>query len=157
MSWGGMLIFALLLSLITSAFEDFLWQIRHGSIPVVEGRRAGVVFLAFLEWPERVQHRPKLKIESIIAWYQENNIIIWLYECNNASFVLENVSTCPFSPGDNGWIDEWIVREPSRCDQACQGDHIVILGYDRSAIWMIEDLWWAKCRQQCSSWNVLYL
>lgn len=34
---GGMLIFALLLSLITSAFEDFLWQIRHGSIPVVEG------------------------------------------------------------------------------------------------------------------------
>lgn len=32
-----MLIFALLLSLITSAFEDFLWQIRHGSIPVVEG------------------------------------------------------------------------------------------------------------------------
>jgi len=45
---GGMLIFALLLSLITSAFEDFLWQIRHGSIPVVEGR-------------------PKLKIENIIA------------------------------------------------------------------------------------------
>ncbi|CAJ1377158.1 unnamed protein product [Effrenium voratum] len=36
-SIGGMLIFALLLSLITSAFEDFLWQIRHGSIPVVEG------------------------------------------------------------------------------------------------------------------------
>ena len=34
---GGMLIFALLLSLITSAFEDFLWQIRHGSLPVVEG------------------------------------------------------------------------------------------------------------------------
>ena len=40
---GGMLIFALLLSLITSAFEDFLWQIRHGSIPVVEGRRASEV------------------------------------------------------------------------------------------------------------------
>lgn len=55
-SIGGMLIFALLLSLITSAFEDFLWQIRHGSLPVVEG------------------------------------------------------------------------------------DHIVILGYDRSAIWMIEEL-----------------
>ncbi|CAE7451049.1 DMI1 [Symbiodinium natans] len=36
-SIGGMLIFALLLSLITSSFEEFLWHLRHGSIPVVEG------------------------------------------------------------------------------------------------------------------------
>mmetsp|Transcript_1570 Transcript_1570/g.4042 ORF Transcript_1570/g.4042 Transcript_1570/m.4042 type:complete len:957 (+) Transcript_1570:71-2941(+) len=44
-SMGGMLIFAMLVSLITSALEDQLWHLRHGSIPVVEGNH--IVILGF--------------------------------------------------------------------------------------------------------------
>jgi len=36
-SLGGMLIFALLVSLISSSFEDILSHFRHGTIPVLEG------------------------------------------------------------------------------------------------------------------------
>ncbi len=140
MSWGGMLIFALLLSLITSAFEDFLWQIRHGSIPVVEGRHA-LVFLASGMTGESETQANVDKIENIITWHVENT------ECDIGPFAMEHVSTCPFCPGDSEWIDEWMDCEGAFTlrSSLSLGDHIVILGYDRSAIWMIEDPWWAKC------------
>ena len=48
------------------------------------------------------------------------------------------------------WVNGWMDCEGAFTlrSSLSLGDDIVILGYDRSAIWMIEDLWWAKCRQQ---------
>lgn len=44
-SLGGMLIFALLVSMITTGIEEQLWHLRHGSTPVVESNH--VVILGF--------------------------------------------------------------------------------------------------------------
>ena len=106
------------------------------------GRPARLVFLASGMTGESETQANVDKIENIITWHVENR------ECDNGPFAMENVSTCPFPPGDNEWIDEWMDCEGAFTlrSSLSLGDHIVILGYDRSAIWMIEDPWWAKCR-----------